>query len=82
MGVGLKNLSSEEVIVILAKFGFVVHSQSGSHIKLRRQNEIANRETLIIPAHKQISRGTLRVIFKQASVYVSQTDLRPYFYNN
>ena len=32
----LKQLSGKDVIKILKKFGFEVHSQKGSHIKLRR----------------------------------------------
>lgn len=32
----LKRLSGEEVIAILSRFGFVVHAERGSHVKLRR----------------------------------------------
>jgi predicted RNA binding protein YcfA (HicA-like mRNA interferase family) len=81
MGVGLKTLSSKEVIAILATFGFVIHSQKGSHIKLRRESA-GNRETLIVTERKQIATGTLREIFKQASVYIPQSELRPHFYND
>jgi len=80
MGVGLKNLSSKEVISVFEKFGFVVHSQKGSHIKLRRESA-NHRETLMVPERKQIAKGTLREIFTQASAYISPADLRPYFYN-
>lgn len=79
MGAGLKNLSSKEVVAILATFGFVIHSQKGSHIKLRRDGN-GNKETLMVPERKQIAKGTLREIFKQASSYVSQAELRPHFY--
>lgn len=80
MGAGLKNLSSNEVVTILATFGFVIHSQRGSHIKLRREN-VAGRETLIVPERKQISKGTLRAIFKQASAYIPYAELHHHFYN-
>ncbi|MCZ8222552.1 MAG: type II toxin-antitoxin system HicA family toxin [Microcystis sp.] len=30
----LKQLSGKDVIKILARFGFTIHSQRGSHIKL------------------------------------------------
>lgn len=76
---GLKTLSSREVISILEKFGFVVHSKKGSHIKLRRDH-VNGRETLMVPERKQIARGTLREIYTQASAYIPQTELRPYFY--
>ena len=81
MGAGLKTLSSKEVIAILATFGFVVHSQKGSHIKLRRESK-SNKQTLMVPERKQIAKGTLREIFKQASAYISQTELHPHFYND
>jgi predicted RNA binding protein YcfA (HicA-like mRNA interferase family) len=81
MGAGLKNLSSKEVISIFGKFGFVVHSQKGSHIKLRREGA-AGKETLTIPERKQIAKGTLNQIFKQASSYIPQAELHPHFHND
>ena len=80
MGAGLKTLSSKEVVSIFETFGFVVHDQKGSHIKLRRQGAIG-KETLLVPERKQIAKGTLREIFKQASSYISQAELRPHFFN-
>ena len=47
----LKRLSGAEVIDILANFGFQVHSQKGSHVKLRRM-KIAGKETLTVPNHR------------------------------
>jgi predicted RNA binding protein YcfA (HicA-like mRNA interferase family) len=32
----LKQLSGKDIIKILDRFGFIIHSQRGSHIKLRR----------------------------------------------
>jgi predicted RNA binding protein YcfA (HicA-like mRNA interferase family) len=59
----LKRLSGFEVIDILASFGFKVHSQKGSHVKLRRIG-IAGKETLTIPNHQQLDIGTCRAIFR------------------
>jgi predicted RNA binding protein YcfA (HicA-like mRNA interferase family) len=81
MGAGLKTLSSKEVIAILATFGFVVHSQKGSHVKLRRESS-GVKETLTVPERKEIAKGTLREIFTQASAYIPQSELRLHFYNN
>jgi predicted RNA binding protein YcfA (HicA-like mRNA interferase family) len=81
MGAGLKTLSSKEIISILETFGFTVHSQKGSHVKLRRENG-NGKETLVIPERKEISKGTLRAIFKQASAYIAKSDLRSHFYND
>ncbi|MBW4623557.1 MAG: type II toxin-antitoxin system HicA family toxin [Cyanosarcina radialis HA8281-LM2] len=47
----IKRLSGAEVIDILAVFGFQVHSQKGSHIKLRRLG-VTGKETLTIPNHQ------------------------------
>ncbi len=78
MGAGLKNLSSKEVVSILESFGFAVYSQKGSHIKLRRKNN----ETLMVPERKQVAKGTLRAIVRQASSHIPQSELHPHFYNN
>lgn len=77
----LKSLSGQEVLVALGHFGFVFHTQRGSHIKLKRINPDDNKQTLTIPNHKEIDRGTLRAIFRQASRYIPETDLFPYFYS-
>ena len=76
----LKVLSGEDVIKILESFNFSVISQRGSHVKLRRTiNKI--HQTLTIPNHKELDKGTLRAIFSQASKYISESELMPHFYN-
>ncbi len=61
----IPQVSGKETIKALKKIGFVVVSQSGSHIKLRRMLE--NRSTtLIIPNHKQLKKGTLKQGILQA----------------
>ncbi len=76
---GLRTLSGDEVITILGRFGFSVHSQRGSHVKLRRQS-VAGVETLIIPKRDPVSKGTLREIYHQASHYISPDELHAAFY--
>lgn len=75
-----KRLSSSEVIRILGDFGFQVHSQRGSHIKMRRVTEVG-KETLTIPNHKQLDTGTCRAIMRQASQYIPMAELSPRFYD-
>jgi len=77
---GLRVLSGADVADILIGFGFVVVAGS-KHIKLRRTRANGN-ETLVVPNHSPIAKGTLRVIFSQASHYISEAELRPYFYND
>ena len=81
MGTKLKALSGAEILKILEGFGFVVISQNGSHVKLRRIS-IGGSETLIVPAHNQIPKGTLRAIFGQAAKFVPQNDLYPHFFTS
>jgi HicA toxin of bacterial toxin-antitoxin, len=76
---GLRVLSGEDVIAILAGFGFAV-AGGKKHIKLRRAGASGD-ETLVVPNHAPIAKGTLRAIFSQASRYVPQAELRPHFYN-
>jgi predicted RNA binding protein YcfA (HicA-like mRNA interferase family) len=76
----LKRLLGIEVIDILCKFGFTIHSQKGSHVKLRRVG-IDGNETLTIPNHRELDTGTCKAIFRQASQYISETELHPYFYS-
>ena len=76
---GLKVLSGEEVADILVRFGFVVIGGT-KHLKLRRT--IRNgHETLVVPNHASIAKGTLRAIYSQASRFIAQADLHPHFYN-
>ena len=76
----LRRLSGSDVIRILESFGFVVHSQRGSHVKLRRLGSRGERQTLTIPSHRELDTGTLRAILRQASQYIPEEDLRPHFY--
>jgi predicted RNA binding protein YcfA (HicA-like mRNA interferase family) len=76
----LRRLSGDEVIRILEHFGFVVHAQRGSHVKLRRIGPAGEKQTLTIPRHRELDTGTLRAIFRQASRYISTDELRPEFY--
>jgi hypothetical protein len=76
---GLKVLSGKDVVGVLAGFGFV-EIGGKKHLKLRRIRD-GIEETLIIPHHNPVAKGTLRAIFVQASRYVPQAELRPHFYN-
>jgi len=76
----LRRLSGSEVIRILEYFGFVVHAQRGSHVKLRRIGPAGEKQTLTIPRHRELDAGTLRAILRQASRYIPSEELRPYFY--
>lgn len=51
-------ISGREVIKALAKIGFIVSRQKGSHIRLTRmQGEV--KQLVTVPNHKEIRKGTL-----------------------
>jgi len=79
MGSKLKVLSGADVVKILSEFGFSVHAQKGSHIKLKRFVN-SNIETLIVPNHNPISKGTLKSVFNHASRYLTKEKLYYYFF--
>ncbi len=76
----LRPISGDEVIAILLTFGFSIHSQKGSHVKLKRAAK-GVAQTLTIPKHKELDRGTLRAIFRQAARFVPEDQLREHFYS-
>jgi len=78
----LKRLSGPEVLAVLVAFGFETHSQRGSHVKLRRIIASGEKQTLTVPVHAELDSGTLRAIIRQASRYVPESELRPYFYSD
>lgn len=64
---------------MLKQHGFVVVSQKGSHVKLRK--EVSGiRQTLTIPEHHELDRGTAVAIYRQISRFIPETDLRKFFY--
>jgi predicted RNA binding protein YcfA (HicA-like mRNA interferase family) len=75
-----KVLSGAEVVKILASFGFGIESQRGSHIKLRRVTADGARQTLTIPNHRELDRGTLAGIYRQALRYIPAGELAQHFY--
>ena len=75
----LRVLSGQEVLSILAAFGFQRHSQNGSHIKVRRVVD-GRAQTLTVPDHREMDRGTLQAIYHQASRFIPDSELRPRFY--
>ena len=77
----LKRLSGQDVIKILALFGFAVAGQKGSHVKLVRSLPDGSKQPLTIPAHPELDKGTLKAIIRQASRYIPETELKPHFYS-
>lgn len=75
----LRVLSGGDILKILRTFGFNVAAQKGSHIKLTRTTS-NSRQTLTIPDHPELDRGTIKAIFRQATRYIKEEELAKYFY--
>jgi len=52
-------ISGKKLVKVLSKIGFYVVKQEGSHIKMVRFSPLG-KQTVIIPNHKEIKKGTLR----------------------
>jgi predicted RNA binding protein YcfA (HicA-like mRNA interferase family) len=78
----LRRLSGAEIIAILGRFGFTVHLQRGSHVKLRRVLPGGTIQTLTVPNHAELDTGTCRAILRQASRFLSEEALRSHFYSD
>ncbi len=64
-----KTVSGLELVKFLTKIGFQVHGRKGSHVKMI---SLPRNAKTIVPMHKEISRGTLNSIFKQAKLSESE----------
>jgi predicted RNA binding protein YcfA (HicA-like mRNA interferase family) len=58
-------VSGRELVRVLQKLGFQFDRQKGSHMMLFRENPPT---TLSIPEHRELDRGTLRALLRQAGV--------------
>ena len=54
-------------------------AQKGSHIKLVRHISGA-KQTLTIPNHQELAKGTVLAIYKQILKYIPEENIRNYFY--
>ncbi len=66
----LPRVSGREVVKALQKVGYEKDRQRGSHIVLRRTAPPHRRIT--VPDHKEVARGTLRAIIRQAGLPVDE----------
>lgn len=62
-------LSGREVVRAFQRFGWQVARQKASHIILIKPGHIA---TLSVPDHKEVARGTLRSLIRDADLTVQE----------
>ena len=66
---GLPRISGAEWVKALRRIGFYDRRQHGSHIIMRRSDPFAQ---VVVPNHKELDRGTLRAIIRQAGLGVEE----------
>jgi predicted RNA binding protein YcfA (HicA-like mRNA interferase family) len=66
---GLPRISGRECVKALSKVNFYLKRQESSHMILRRDNPF---DQLVVPDHKELDRGTLRAIIRQAGLSVDE----------
>ena len=62
-------ISGHECVKALEKAGFYLKRRESSHIVLRRDDPFAQ---LVVPDHRELDRGTLRTIIRQAGLSVEE----------
>jgi len=62
-----KLYSARQIIQALKRAGYKIVSQKGSHIKMRGIRE-GKLQTVIVPYHKEVARGTFSSILIQANM--------------
>lgn len=62
-------ISGRECVRALARAGFYVKRQRGSHIVLRRDDPLTQ---IVVPDHRTLDRGTLRAIIRQCGLGVEE----------
>ncbi len=65
MSVKLPVISGEQLIKILAKLGFSVKRQAGSHVVLQKGDIVFS-----VPLHEELKKGTLKAILSQSGLAV------------
>jgi predicted RNA binding protein YcfA (HicA-like mRNA interferase family) len=66
----LPSVSGREVVKALEKIGYQHDRQRGSHMVLRQSDPPYRR--LTVPDHRELAKGTLRAIIRQAGLTVDE----------
>ncbi|MBI4575304.1 MAG: type II toxin-antitoxin system HicA family toxin [Planctomycetes bacterium] len=66
----LRQVSGREAVQALSRFGYVLDHQRGSHMVLRGHQPPHRR--LVVPDHKELAKGTLRALIRQAGLTVAE----------
>jgi predicted RNA binding protein YcfA (HicA-like mRNA interferase family) len=64
----LPRVSGDEAIKAFGRFGYRTVRQSGSHARMKCEG----RQPLTVPRHKELKRGTLRTLIRDAGITVEE----------
>lgn len=65
----LPTLSGKEVVKVFENLGWEFSRQSGSHMVLTKDGEIAS---LSVPNHREVAKGTLRSLIRSANLTLDE----------
>ena len=78
----LRSLSGKKIVKFLEQNGFSVYKTRGSHCKMRRI-VLTQKQTLTIPAHNFIPKGTLHDIYNQILEYIPESlEVKSFFFTD
>jgi predicted RNA binding protein YcfA (HicA-like mRNA interferase family) len=63
-------VSGRAAVKVFAKIGYIQDHQTGSHIILRHRDPPHRR--LTVPDHKELAKGTLRSLIREAGLSVKE----------
>jgi len=64
-------VSGEQLIRVLARFGYVAVRQKGSHVRLRHQTD-PQRAPVTVPLDDEVAFGTLKRILQDSKITVEE----------
>ncbi|MBM3325769.1 MAG: type II toxin-antitoxin system HicA family toxin [Calditrichaeota bacterium] len=67
--IALPIVSGKDCIKVLKKIGYYIKRRESSHIVMRRDYPFTQ---VIVPDHKELDRGTLRAILRQADLSIER----------
>jgi len=70
MGARLPVVSGSDAVRALARVGYQLDHQTGSHLILRQA--FTPHRRLTVPNHRELAKGTLRAIIREAGLTVEQ----------
>ena len=65
---GLPQISGKDLIRVLAKLGYEVVRQRGSHVRLQKNTSLGMHK-ITVPVHKEMAKGTLNDILTKISFW-------------